>query len=61
MRNIIYIVVLLLSFSSLAQKKENIGINLEAYVPEQSENITDNVKTLLLNKLKQIITKNGFR
>lgn len=47
----------LVTTSMVAQ--ENTGIYLGANIPEQAEDIPSNSKSLFVNKLGQIITKNG--
>lgn len=53
--------MLLSSISLIAQKDiNNDGINLGAYIPEQIETIPSYARSMLQNKLNQIITNNGI-
>ncbi len=42
------------------EKKASDGISLAAYVPQQVEGVPASAKKMLLNRLTQIITKNGI-
>lgn len=42
------------------EKKNNDGIALAAYVPQQIENVPSGARKMLLNRLTQVITKNGI-
>ncbi len=61
MKKVIYILLFLVVNSLLAQEKtSNSGISLAAYVPRQVEGIPASAKRMLLNRLTQVITKNGI-
>ena len=61
MKKIIYIALFFVATSLVAQEKSsNDGISLAAYVPQQVEGIPASAKKMLLNRLTQIITKNGI-
>ncbi|NOY48649.1 MAG: hypothetical protein GXO84_10755 [Chlorobi bacterium] len=61
MKKTIYLLMLFSSISLIAQKDiNNDGINLGAYIPEQIETIPSYARSMLQNKLNQIITKNGI-
>ncbi|GAA4275419.1 hypothetical protein [Aquimarina mytili] len=61
MKKIVYIALFFVVTSLVAQeKKSNDGITLAAYVPQQVEGIPASAKKMLLNRLTQIITKNGI-
>lgn len=61
MKNIIYIVLFFVALSINAQNNSNNnGITLGAHIPEQAEGIPSTARRMLLNKLGQIITKNGI-
>ncbi len=61
MKKIIYTALLLITTVIIAQdKKASDGISLAAYVPQQVEGIPASAKKMLLNRLTQIITKNGI-
>ncbi|WP_438425903.1 hypothetical protein [Aquimarina macrocephali] len=61
MKKILYIMLFFVATSMVAQeKKNNDGISLAAYVPSQVEGIPASAKKMLLNRLAQIITKNGI-
>lgn len=60
MKNIIYI-LLFISTAVVAQSTStNNGILLGAYIPSQAEGIPASAKKMFVNKLGQIITKNGI-
>ena len=60
MKNIIYI-LLFISTGIVAQETTNDnGILLGAYIPTQAEGIPASAKKMFVNKLGQIITKNGI-
>lgn len=59
MKNIIYI-LLFITTTVVAQGTSNDnGISLGAYIPSQAEGIPASAKKMFVNKLGQIITKNG--
>jgi len=61
MKKIIYLALFFISTSLVAQDKDNNdGIALGAYIPSQAEGIPSSAKRMLLNKLSQVITKNGI-
>lgn len=61
MKKIICIALFFVATSLVAQEKSsNDGISLAAYVPQQVEGIPASAKKMLLNRLTQIITKNGI-
>ncbi len=61
MKKILYIALFFVVTSLVAQeKKSSDGITLAAYVPQQVEGIPASAKKMLLNRLTQIITKNGI-
>jgi hypothetical protein len=65
MKKIIYILTGLLSFSSFAQNTEKKGDDKErvviaAYVPRQIVNMPEEARSMLTNKLNQIVTNNGL-
>lgn len=59
MKKINIILFFLASFSMIAQDN-NSGILLGSHIPEQSEGIPSSAKSMFINKLGQIITKNGI-
>lgn len=61
MKKIVYTILFLVVTTLVAQeKKSSDGISLAAYVPAQVEGIPASAKKMLLNRLTQIITKNGI-
>jgi hypothetical protein len=65
MKKIIYILIGFLSFSSYAQNTEKKSDDKErvviaAYVPKQIVNMPEEARSLLTNKLNQIVTNNGL-
>ena len=61
MKNLICYIFLFAVLSVGAQNNINQdGISLEAYIPDQIESIPVYAKSLLKNKLNQVITKNGI-
>ncbi len=62
MKNLIYIITLLVITNLVAQnnKINYDGILLGAYIPEQVENIPAVAKRMFINKLGQLITQNGI-
>ncbi len=61
MKKIIYLAVFFASIALTAQdNNKNDGITLGAYIPAQAESIPTSSKQMLLNKLGQVITKNGI-
>ncbi|NOR28334.1 MAG: hypothetical protein GQ540_07385 [Lutibacter sp.] len=61
MKKIIFIALFFVTIVVVAQEKENNnGILLGAHIPEQAEGIPSNAKSMFVNKLGQIITKNGI-
>lgn len=61
MKKLIYIVLFFVATSLVAQeKKSSDGISLAAYVPRQAEGLPSSAKRMLLNRLTQVITKNGI-
>ncbi|MEW7277653.1 hypothetical protein ABW636_03570 [Aquimarina sp. 2201CG1-2-11] len=61
MKKIICMVFLFMGTVLIAQeKKASDGISLAAYVPQQVEGVPASAKKMLLNRLTQIITKNGI-
>lgn len=58
MKKIIYTILLLVSTLVVAQQNDN-DITLGIYIPEQAEGIPAYARSLLENKLGQIITENG--
>jgi len=60
MKNLIIVIAFLFSQLINAQSKNTNKILLGAYIPEQVEGIPSSAKRLFINKLGQIITKNGI-
>ncbi|WP_103865081.1 hypothetical protein [Aquimarina sp. I32.4] len=61
MKKLLYIALLLVGTTLVAQqKKTNDGISLAAYVPRQVEGIPSSARNMLVNRLTQVITKNGI-
>jgi len=65
MRKVLFLLLLILSKSAYAQDtKGDIGainrVALAAYVPLQIENMPETARSLLVNKLNQIVTQNGL-
>ncbi|MGZ0015943.1 hypothetical protein [Yeosuana sp. AK3] len=61
MKKTIFSFILFCSLSLVAQNNVNYdGIFLGAYIPNQAESVPAYAKTMLANKLGQIITKNGI-
>lgn len=61
MKRVLYIILFFVAVSITAQKKNNNdGISLTTYIPRQTERIPPSAKRMLLNRLAQIITKNGI-
>ncbi len=59
MKRSLYTLILLVTTFMVAQENNN-GIMLGAYIPEQAEDIPSYAKSMLINKLGQIITQNGI-
>ncbi len=60
MKNIIYIVLFITSTLVAQDTSNNNGILLGAHIPSQAEGIPSSAKRMFINKLGQIITKNGI-
>ena len=60
MKKIIYVIVLFVLTNSIAQEKSSEGIALAPYIPRQVESIPSSAKRMLLNRLAQVLTKNGI-
>lgn len=60
MKKILYIALLFASVTFAQDKNNNDGILLGAHIPPQAEGIPNTAQKMLINKLGQIITKNGI-
>ncbi|MCD8454581.1 hypothetical protein LNJ08_09250 [Tenacibaculum finnmarkense genomovar ulcerans] len=60
MKKIVYILFFAATLLVAQEKSSNDGISLAAYIPRQTERIPSSAKRMLLNRLTQIITKNGI-
>lgn len=61
MKKLLYILLFSVAGSMVAQEKINTdGIALATYVPQQIENVPASARKMLVNRLAQIITKNGI-
>ncbi len=60
MKRLLYIIIFVATSMVAQEKKNNDGIALAAYVPQQIENVPSGARKMLLNRLTQVITKNGI-
>ena len=61
MKRLVYIIFFVATTVVAQEKKNNNdGITLAAYVPQQIENVPAGARKMLLNRLTQVITKNGI-
>lgn len=60
MKKVLFIMLFFVATLMGAQNKSNDGISLGTYIPRQTERMPVSAKKMLVNRLAQIITKNGI-